>query len=223
VGPDVQARLVEVLSGMPFDEFLEKHLFEPLGMKDTCFWLGAEKARRLATVHWDKDGKLTPLDAKHGYPKKEGFLAEPSSVNSYTENHERKGGSYGLVGTAEDYWRFAQMMADGGELNGTRVLSPQVVRYMTRDHLGGIKLEEQGGWPGGVGWGLGFAVMKDAALAGYMSSDGTYFWAGAASTFFWIDPKEDLVVVAMTQHMGTPKLGSLWAQIRTLVYSALME
>lgn len=222
VGPDVQARLVEILSGTPFDEFLKKNLFDPLGMKDTGFWLAADKATRLATVHWDKNGKLTPLDTKHGYPTKGGFLAEPWSVNSYNDDHKRKGGSYGLVGTAEDYWRFAQMMANGGEFNGARILSPQVVRFMTRDHMGGIKLEPEE-QARGLSWGLGFAVMKDAPLAGFMSSEGTFFWAGAASTFFWVDPKENMVVVAMTQHMGAPKLTSLWAQIRTLVYSSLVE
>jgi CubicO group peptidase (beta-lactamase class C family) len=223
VGPDVQARLVEIFSGMPFDEFLQKRLFGPLGMRDTAFWLSTNKASRLTKVHWDKSGKLTPLDEAHGYPKKSGFLAEPWSVNSYTVNHRRKGGSYGLVGTAEDYWRFAQMMLNGGELEGVRVLSPEVVRFMTRDHMNGIEIDGPDGRPNGLGWGLGFAIMKDPAAAGYMSSEGTFFWAGAAGTQFWVDPKEDLVLVAMIQHMGTPATESFWAQIRTLVYSALMQ
>jgi CubicO group peptidase (beta-lactamase class C family) len=223
VGPDVQARLVEVLSGMPFDEFLQKRLFDPLGMKDAGFWVPPEKVNRLATVYWAKDGKLLPLDAAHGHPPG-GVLVEPSLVNSYTANHKHKGGSFGLVSTAEDYWRFAQMMLNGGQFDGRRVLAPQVVHYMGRDHLGTVSMDSPGDRPSGIGFGLGFAVMKNPAEAGYMSSEGTFFWAGAADTHFWIDPKEDLVVVAMTQDMeGAPGMETLRSQLRTLVYSALME
>jgi CubicO group peptidase (beta-lactamase class C family) len=91
---------------MPFDEYLAKHIFAPLGMKDTDFWVPPDKANRLATVHWMKDGKLVPIDDVHGHPGGDVFVFQPWSVNSYTVNHKRKGGSYGLVATAEDYWRF---------------------------------------------------------------------------------------------------------------------
>jgi CubicO group peptidase (beta-lactamase class C family) len=222
VGPDIQARLVEVLSGMPFDAFLEKRLFQPLGMRDAGFWALGDKAKRLATVHWDKQGKLTPLDEKHGYPQG-GALFQPWSVNSYTAKHKHLGGSFGLVSTAEDYWRFAQMMLNGGQLEGVRILSPQTVRYMARDHLGKIGMDTMGGAFQGTGFGLGFAVVQDPAAAGYMSSEGTFYWGGAAGTVFWIDPKENLAVVAMTQHMSVPAIASLWTDVRTLVYSALME
>jgi CubicO group peptidase (beta-lactamase class C family) len=218
MGGDVEARLVEVLSGMPFDEFLEKRLFQPLGMKDTGFWLGPEKARRLATVYWSKDGKLTPLDEEHGNPQGHPVL-EAWSVNSYTVNRPRKGGSYGLVADTEDYWRFAQMLLNRGELAGERVLAPRVVDYMTCDHLGAIPVAH----PSGGGYGLGFGIVKDPATAGIMSSPGTYYWGGAASTCFWIDPKEDIVVVAMTQHMKTPSTDGLFPQLCTLVNSALIE
>jgi CubicO group peptidase (beta-lactamase class C family) len=191
-------------------------------MRDAGFWVPADKAKRLAAVHWVKDGRLVPLDEKHGHPGG-GVLVEPWSVNSYTVNHKHKGGSFGLVSTAEDYWRFAQMMLNGGELQGTRILSPQVVRYMARDHLGAIPIDEPGERPSGLGFGLGFAIMKDPAAAGFMSSEGSFFWSGAAATHFWIDPKEDLVVVAMTQHMGAPAADAVGAQLRTLVYSALMQ
>ncbi|MGA2205808.1 MAG: serine hydrolase domain-containing protein [Terracidiphilus sp.] len=220
VGPDVQARLVEVLSGMPFNEYLSKHLFEPLGMKDTGYWVPPDKADRQATVYWMNDGKLTPLDNVHGHPPGGIFVTEPWSVNSYTVDHKHKGGSYGLVSTAADYWRFAQMMLDGGAFNGVRVLSPHVVQYMATDHLEPCGIPDEGN---GLGFGLGFAVMKNSAGAGYMSSEGTYFWAGAAATYFWIDPKEDMVVVALTQHMATPEADALPAQLRTVVYSALMQ
>jgi CubicO group peptidase (beta-lactamase class C family) len=224
VGPDVQARLVEVLSGMPFDRFLKERLLEPLGLKDTGFWVPPDGAQRLATVYWMKDGKLTPIDDAHGSPG-DIWLSEPWTVNSYTVNHKRKGGSYGLVATTEDYFRFGQMMLNGGNLDGVRILSPQTVQFMTRDHLGPISMPREDGKPSGTGFGLGFAVMEDPAAAGYMSSIGSYFWAGYASTYFWIDPKEDMVVVAMTQHVddNVPAAGALRGQFPTLVYSALLE
>ena len=219
VGPDVQARLVEAISGVPFDEYLQKHIFDPLGMKDTGFWLGPDKADRLAAVHWMKKAKLTPLDEAHGHPDGDVPILQPWSVNSYTVNHKRKGGSYGLVATAEDYWRFAQMILSGGELNGVRILSPQTVHFMGQDHL------EPAGIPDfekGRGFGLGFAVVENQAAAATLGSDGGLYWGGAANTSFWIDPKEDIVVIAMTQHMSAPAAGDAVAQMRTLVYSALI-
>ena len=218
VGPDVQARLVEVLSGMPFDRFLEERVFKPLRMKDAGFWAPREKASRLATVYWSKAGKLTPIDSSHGSPG-DAFLSEPWTVNSYTVNHKRKGGSYGLVSTAEDYFRFAQMLLNGGELEGVRILSPRTVQFMMRDHLGDI-----GGFFG-MGFGLGFAVMKDPVAAGSLGSAGACSWSGYASTYFWIDPKEDMVIIAMTQHIdvSVPAAGAIGGQLPTLVYSALME
>jgi CubicO group peptidase (beta-lactamase class C family) len=222
IGCDIQARLVEILSGLPFDVFLDQRLFKPLGMKDAGFWVPAERANRLATVHWVKDGRLIPLDESHGHPTG-GVLVQPWSVNSYTVNHRHKGGSVGLVSTAEDYWRFAQMILNGGQLNGTRVLAPQTVKFMSRDHLGSIPIGEPGDQFSGIGFGLGLAVTKDPAEAGYMSSEGSLFWAGAANTHFWIDLEEDMVVVAMTQHMEAPGAEALRSQIRTMVYSALMN
>jgi CubicO group peptidase (beta-lactamase class C family) len=223
VGPDIQARLVEVLSGLPVNKFLEDRLFKPLGMTDTGYWVPRDKAQRLATVHWMKAGKLTPIDEAHGSPSNDIWLSEPWTVNSYTVNHERKGGSYGLVATTGDYFRFAQMMLDGGTLNGVRILSPQTVQYMTRDHLGSIGLPGADGKPSGMGFGLGFAVTEDPAAAGYMSSVGSYFWSGYAKTYFWIDPKEDLVVIAMTQHVAVPAANELETQIHSLVYSSLLQ
>jgi CubicO group peptidase (beta-lactamase class C family) len=223
LAPDVQARLVEVLTGRHFAEFLEDRLFVPLRMQDTGFWVPKNQANRLATVYWRKSGRLTALDDVHGYPAEGGALVQPWSVNSYTVNHGRKGGSYGLVGTAEDYWHFAQMILNGGELDGIRILSPQIVRYMTRDHLHAIGSEVPNGRPGSVGFGLGFAVTKDPVALGFMSSEGLVYWAGAADTHFWVDPKEDMVVVAMAQDMGGAPELDLLPQLRTLVYSAILE
>lgn len=222
IAPDVQARIIEVLSGMPFDEFLKKRLFGPLGMKDTGFWLPADKAGRLATVYWSKDGELVPLDETHGHPEGPLFM-EPQSVNSYTANHSRKGGAFGLVSTAEDYWRFAQMMLNGGAFSGTRFLSPQTVHYMSINHLGPIQMEALSGGPSGLGFGLGFAVIENPAQVGYTSNVGSFFWYGLADTYFWIDPKEDLIVVAMTQHMNVPEADALLGQLPALVYGALVQ
>jgi CubicO group peptidase (beta-lactamase class C family) len=140
-------------------------------------------------------------------------------VNSYTVNHKRKGGSYGLVATAEDYWRFAQMILNGGELNGVRILSPRTVHFMGQHHLepAGIPDHEKG-----RGFGLGFEVIENQAAAATLGSDGGLTWGGAAATSFWIDPKEDIVVIAMTQHMKAPAAQDAEARMRTLVYSALI-
>lgn len=143
IGQDVQARLVQLLSGMPFDEFLQKRLFGPLGMKDSGYW--TKDSSRLAAVHWSKDGRLVPCDTTHGCPKPTSFLLESSNINSYTTNHVHQGGSYGLFATTEDYWRFAQMMLNGGTLNGHRLLSPSTVHYMARDHLGAVSLLNRNG------------------------------------------------------------------------------
>src|ERR1700730_11986503 len=135
------ARLVEVISNMPFEDFLKQRRFKPLGMEDTLLWLSAEQYKRLAAVHWMKDGSVVPWGDIHGHPGDyEGgashALVEPwASINKEAGDHKRIRGSFGLIGTAADYLRFAQMMENGGELNGVRVLSPQVVRYVTRDHL----------------------------------------------------------------------------------------
>jgi CubicO group peptidase (beta-lactamase class C family) len=223
IGPDIQARLVEVLSGMPFDEYLQRNLFQPLKMKDAGFFASPAAAARLVPVSWmNQEHHLVPLDAEHGHPDG-GFLLQPEFVNSYTVNHRRKGGSYGLIGTAEDYFRFAQAMLNGGTLDGARILAPRTVDFMTRDHLGEIRMPTQDGTQSGMGFGLGFAVIKDPALAGEMTSTGTYTWAGAAATHFWVDPKEDLVVVALTQLMDAPAAQPLWPQLRALVYSSLSK
>jgi CubicO group peptidase (beta-lactamase class C family) len=223
IGPDVLARVVEVLSGQPFDRYLESHLFTPLHMKDTGYRVAPENAARLATVYWRKDGKLVPLDAAHGHPDGHGPSRGWGDFSHYTNERQQKGGSSGLAGTAVDYWRFAQMLLDGGALDGVRILSPAIVHYMTQDHLGSIPMAPPGERPTGLGFGLGFAVVKDPAEVGYVTSAGTFFWAGAANTHFWIDPKQDLVIVAMVQDVGDAPGGDLAGQLCALVYGALLD
>lgn len=217
VGPDVALRLVEVLSGMPADEYLAQKLFEPLGMSDTGYWVGPDKASRLGPVHWMRDGELVPIDEEYGMPRG-GVLVQPWSVNSYTFDHEFKGGSYGLLSTAEDYWKFAQAMMNGGELNGEKILGPRTVDFMASDHF----TEEQRYSPATT-WGLGFAVVDEPGQLGFPMSEGTFYWGGAAATTFWIDPVEEIVVVGMTQHMATPGTGAIRGQLAAMVYSALTD
>jgi CubicO group peptidase (beta-lactamase class C family) len=219
VGPDVALRLVEVISGMPADEYLEQRVFAPLGMDETGYWVDSDRAHRLTPIHWLRDGELVPIDAEHGRPQG-GVLAEPWSANSYTFDHEYKGGSLGLLSTAEDYWRFAQAMLNGGELDGQRIIGSGTVDFMARNHL---TPQQRQTFSPALGFGLGFATIEDPAGAGYPSNVGNFYWAGAAATNFWIDPTEEIVVVAMTQHMGVRGTGALRGELSALVYGALLD
>lgn len=221
VGPDVALRLVEIISGMSADDYLEQRMFQPLGMVDTGYVVDADNAHRFSPVHWMKDGELVPIDEAHGHPPG-GVLVQPWSVNSYTIDHEFKGGSYGLVSTTEDYFRFAQTMLNGGEFNGERLLSPNTIEFMSINHL----TEEQKNnfmFGPGLGFGLGFGIVEDSAQVGNPTSAGTFYWGGAAATYFWIDPVEDIVVVQMTQHLGVSGTSALRGEISALVYGALIE
>lgn len=218
VGHDVALRLVEVISGLSADEYLEQRLFAPLGMEDTSYWVGPDKAERLGPVHYlSETGTLLPIGKKHGHPAG-GVLMQPWSVNSYTIDHAFKGGSFGLLSTAEDYWRFAQMILDSGESGGQHVIAPRILKFMNQDHSSGYKLF----WSG-AGMGLGFGIAKDPTQFGLPFSEGTLFWGGAAATTFWIDPAEGLVVVGMTQHLGVPGVGSLRGELAALVYAAIVD
>ena len=221
IGPDVALRLVEIMSGMPADEYLQQKIFDRLGMSETGYVIEADDANRLAPVHWLKDGNLVPINEEYGSPNG-GVLVEDWLLNNYTLDHEFKGGSLGLVSTAADYWRFAQAILNGGELNGQRLLGPNTVNYMSHNHL--TEQQNQTFSPG-LGFGLGFATIEDPTEAGvqYVSSEGTFYWSGAAATMFWIDPSEDIVVVAMTQHRGVPGTGRLRGELNALIYGALID
>ena len=219
VGPDIALRLVEILSGLPAEKFLEQRIFQPLGMADTGYWVKRNHAQRLAPVHWSRAGELVPIDDQYGTPGG-GVLNEPWSINMYTDDRAFKGGSFGLVSTAADYWRYAQAMLNGGVLAETRILGPRTVAFMSRDHLDD---EQRASRIAGSGFGLGFGNILDAALFGGLYKDGSIYWSGAAATSFWIDPAEDLVVVAMTQHRAVPlALAARW-ELAALVYAALID
>ena len=203
ISVDVQGYLVEKLSGQPFDEFLLTRIFEPLGMVDTGFFVPAGEVDRAARVHRaDANGKLRLADND--------VRTLPPAGPS---------GGAGLYSTAGDYLRFTQMLLNGGELDGHRLLSPRTVEMMRTNH----QLEEPlSTMPAGRGWGLDFAVVLDAAAAGEPYPDGTYFWSGAAGTWFWIDPVSDLTFVGMIQHRGAAS-GDVQGLSRNLVYQALVH
>jgi len=208
IAVDVQGYLVEVLSGQPFDQFLQERIFDPLGMVDTGFHVPSENHIRFAQVYgYDESGALVappPPDASDG-PRP--FL-DPATFFS---------GGGGLVSTTMDYMRFCQMLLNGGEFDGVRLLSPTTVDMMRTNHLP----REMGVYRPGVGFGLDFSVVLDQMAAGG-GSVGEYSWGGAAGTWFWIDPVQDLVFVGMIQQFGggRPDVRSL---SRQLTYAAITE
>ena len=207
VAVDVQGYLVEVLSGLPFDVYLAKRIFEPLGMNDTGFHVPKHKAGRFAQAYnYDDQGHLM---AGEGFGAGRDYL-EPATLFS---------GGGGLVSTAMDYMRFCQMLLNGGELDGVRILSPLTVEILHRNHLPRNLVETSPG--SGIGFGIDFGVVLDPVEANTFSK-GEYYWSGAAGTWFWIDPVEDLIFVGMIQQFGAgrPDVRSL---ARRLTYQAVIE
>jgi CubicO group peptidase (beta-lactamase class C family) len=214
VSIDVLGRLVEVLSGQTFDRFLEDRIFAPLGMVDTSFQVPADKLDRMAALYSATDD---------GAMKR----ADGSTDSRYGRDVTTFSGGGGLLSTIGDYYRFCEALRGGGVLDGERILGRKTVEFMTRNHLPGdlsalgqdrfteYKLD-------GVGFGLGFAVMLDPALAQMMTSPGEYTWGGMASTTFWVDPVEDLVGVYATQLMPSG-FYSVRRELRALTYQALID
>lgn len=204
---DVLGYLVQAVSGVPFDEYLSREIFGPLGMVDTGFHVPAEKLDRFAATYgWDDDtAALTVIDD----PKTGRYASEATLLS----------GGGGLVSTAADYLRFSQMLLNGGELDGVRLLGRKTVDLMTRDHLpAGLSASSDPG----TGFGLGFSVARDAAGSDDIRSEGTYEWAGIANTYFWVDPEEDLIALLLTQFMPFGKYPVV-AEFRALTYQALVD
>ena len=207
---DVLGRVVEKVSGKRLGEFLDERLFKPLKMNDTAFSVPQDKAARLA--------EPLPVDPATG---------NPNRVLDVTQPPKNDSGGAGAVSTASDYLRFAQMMLNGGELDGTRVLSRTTVALMTSDHLPPtirqtVQPGEQLLGVQGYTFGLGFAVRKEDGMAGVHGSAGEYTWAGYAGTYFWIDPKEQLVGILMTQAPG-PSRAFYRKMVRALTYQAIAD
>ena len=216
VSTDVCGYLVQEISGRRFDEYLREQIFEPLGMDDTGFYVSADKQQRLA-ANYERgaDKQLRAIDT--------------FGANQYLEEPTFLSGGGGLVSTAQDYQRFCQMLLNGGELDGARILGPKTIDLMTMNHLpDNADLSERalGTWSetanDGIGFGLGFAVLLNLPRTQNVGSVGEYYWGGAASTIFWIDPAEDLIAIFMTQFMPSGTF-NFRGQIKQLLYPGLVE
>ena len=211
VSTDVLGYLVEVIAGTTLDTFFKERIFAPLGMTDTGFSVPQNTQERLATLYYQTEsGQLATLD--------------PPEVSDYTTPPQLFSGGGGLVSTMSDYLRFSQMILNGGELDGIRLLGPRTVSLMAINHLPDHLLPM--GFPDrelpGLGFGLGFAVVLDAAQTQVLESVGNIGWGGAASTHFWIDPQEDLIAILMTQFMPLNHY-PLETQFKILTYQALVQ
>jgi CubicO group peptidase (beta-lactamase class C family) len=216
---DIQGYIVEKLTGMTLGEFLQKRVFAPLSMKDTAFYTGPEKASRLAAVYvGNKDtGKIEEAKDLFG-----------NQMPDYTKPPAMESGGGGLVSTTMDYARFCQMMLNGGELDGVRILSPASIQLMDTNVIPRDVLVNTNGTSGArfneaVGFGLDFMVVSDPRRAGTLEGKNTMSWGGAAGTWFWIDPTNDLFFVGMIQRMGGTGGDDLGGMARTLTYQALLH
>ncbi len=214
ISTDIVGRLVEILSGLPLDQYLQRELFEPLDMVDTGFFVPEGSLPRLAVCYQYRPANTPRLMTG---PFANGILRPRTYLS----------GAGGLVSTTHDYVAFCQMLANGGQLDGRRVLGRKTLELMTVNHLpGGATLEDMavGGFGEanfeGVGFGLGFAVGLGPAATAMAGSGGEFYWGGAASTAFWVDPAEDLFVVFMTQLFPSAAY-PFRAQLRALVYQAI--
>jgi CubicO group peptidase (beta-lactamase class C family) len=213
-GPSVniQGYIVEKLSGQSLDVYFDEHIFKPLGMVDTGFWMPEEKAARVVAIHSYEGGAIKGPAENRVATTKPSFLA----------------GSGGLMSTAEDYWRFAQAVGNGGQLDGKRILKADTVNLMRTSVLpANAKVDLYGPSQEGIGFGMDFAIVMDPQKAGTPQGLNTFYWGGAFGTWFWIDPTNDLVFVGMIQNVngstptgGTPPVRAISPR---LTYGALMD
>jgi CubicO group peptidase (beta-lactamase class C family) len=209
---DVQGYVVEKLSGQTLDQFLSKRIFEPLKMKDTGFWVDAAKVDRVTRIH------------TYGADKK--IVLAPEGARDPSRKPRFLSGSGGLLSTTEDYWRFAQMLLNGGQSEGTRLLKASTVELMRANVLNeGVQVDLYGPKEAGIGFGLDFAIVLDPAKANTPRGKNTFYWGGAFGTWFWIDPTNDVIVIGMIQNVsGSVPTGDT-PPVRTispkLVYAAL--
>ena len=209
VSTDVLGRFVEVISGMPFDQFLEERIFLPLEMNDTAFWVPESKAHRLTTLYTPNG--VDDLTLKE--------METDAVARDYREPPPAPSGGGGLLSTATDYVRFCQMLLNGGELGGVRLLGTHTVEMMTRDHLGDI---EMGLGAEGHGFGLGFMINADLGTMGATAHEGTFSWGGYAHTRFWVDPVDDLIGIFMIQILPSSAV-DYGDKFKSLVYQSILE
>lgn len=225
VAVDVTGLVVERISGMSYDVYLQKHIFKPLGMKDTFFQVPKGKLSRFLPNQVYDHAKQKVVSLEEGGSLLSGISDDDAMVN-YEKVTLFSGGG-GLVSTTMDYMKFAEMLRNGGSLDGKRIIGPKTIQYMTRNHLPTTIAQSGSGedpitqaFPGS-GFGLGFGVITDSTAMQVMGSDGEYSWGGAAGTIFWVDPVEDLVVVGMIQLMTSP--WKFRQDLKVLTYQALTE
>jgi CubicO group peptidase (beta-lactamase class C family) len=218
VATDVVSYLVEKLSGQRFDDYLRTQIFEPLGMIDTGFIVPADKLGRFAACYTRPPGST------------ETTLTDDPANSPYARPKTMLSGGSGLVSTAADYFRFAEMLRRGGELDGKRILGPRTIAYMTTNHLAGGQELASLAPPGifsetrneGVGFGLGVHVVVDPVRAQVPTSVGEYGWGGLASTAFWVNPAEDLVVVFLTQLIPSSTF-DFRGSLRAIIHGAIVD
>jgi CubicO group peptidase (beta-lactamase class C family) len=198
----VLGRLVEQVSGVPLDRFVGERILQPLGMTDTHYWPPEEKNSRRAVLV--VNGKDDPTSSSRVTP-------EAARARTFI------GGASGLYSTAADYWRFCQMLLNGGTFDGRRLLGPRTVKWMAGNHIGAMPSFRTPG----TRFGLGLAVVAEPGLTGLPYSAGTYYWGGSQGTLFWIDPAEDLVGVLMVQLVPEPL--KLREKFSALVYASIIE
>ncbi len=233
VSTDVLGRLVEVWSGLSLRDFFVQHIFTPLGMQDTDFHVARDNHHRLASLYAPESGPdmsgvgRPAMDDKA--PRGGLKLQEPARQSRFLKPTKLYSGGGGLTSTLADYARFCQMLLNDGELSGTRLLGRKTVEYMRMNHLpedSDMAAMGQPVWSetsyDGIGFGLGFAVVLDPVKAQVITSPGEHHWGGAASTFFWLDPQEELCVIFLTQLMPSSTY-PIRRELRTQVYQALTD
>ena len=216
VATDVCGYLVEKIANTPFDEFLSEQIFEPLGMQDTGFFVPDEKIHRFAANY-----QRTQNNALH--------LFDAAESSHYRRSPGLFSGGGGLVSTVHDYYKFASMLLNGGEYEGTRILGRKTVELMTSNHMphnGDLASMGQSVFSEstyeGIGFGLGFSVMIDPPTAQILGSKGEFAWGGAASTYFFIDPEEDMLVIFLTQLMPSSAY-PIRRVMRVLAYQSIID
>ncbi|MGA0606994.1 serine hydrolase domain-containing protein [Phenylobacterium sp. VNQ135] len=214
---DIQGYIVEKLTGMTLGQFMDQRIFKPLRMNDTAFYVPAAKAGRLAPVYYyNRDSKKV----------EEAKVLFGGEMPTYLTPPAWESGGGGLVSTTMDYARFAQMVANKGELDGVRILSPASVEMMGTNVIPKDVLVSSNGTTGSrfneaVGFGLDFMVVNDPRAAGTLEGKGSMSWGGAAGTWFWVDPTNDVIFVGMIQRLGGTGGDDLGSAARTLTYQAL--
>ena len=205
---DILGAVIEQISGKPLDMFLQDAIFEPLDMRDTHFYLPRVKEDRLTVVY-----SSTAEGGLERAPDPGHMVGQGAYLNGPRISFS---GGAGLLSTARDYSRFLQMTLNGGVLNGRRILSRKTVELMTVDHLGNVEFRA------GEGFGLGFSIVTDLGARGKLGSLGEYGWGGAYHSTYWVDPKEELVVVYLTQLRPAIDVDDL-DKLRALIYQALVD